>query len=112
MFGGRREAARNGEGHHGQDSGGKNSNGIGAGAAVMLLVERRLAVCVIVYHKPIANVLWTRLEAGEDIFTFQINWTSTTAQQGTLFGAGYKTVRRCAQCLSLVPWMKLFEKLR
>ena len=32
---------------------------------MILLVDRRVVVRVIVYHKPIVNVLWT-LEAGED----------------------------------------------
>ena len=58
---------------------------------VVLLVDRRVAVRVIVYHKPIANVLWTLSRLVKIICTLQINWVSTTAQQGTLFGSGCKT---------------------
>ena len=70
------------------------------------------------YHKPIANVLWTLSRLVKVICTLQINWVSTTAQRGTLFNSGCKTAESKldgkaahAILLSLVPWMKLFEKL-
>ena len=46
---------------------------------VVLLVDLRVAVRVIMYHKPIANVLWTLSRLVKIIYTLQINWVSTTA---------------------------------
>ena len=85
---------------------------------VVLLVGWHVVVHVIVYYKLTTNVLWTLLRLVKIICTLQINWVLTTAQQGTLFRSGCKMAKSKpddkvvhTMLLSLVQWMKIFEKL-